>query len=344
MKKRYIPLLALLVTSAEAATAWATCLHDDLPCASNENIAILGTADDQTDLLKDVVIAAGQSFEDQFGVSTPPSVIIPGGSIASDLSERLTENGYVVKMPWIRPQDRDALIETQIRKQVEAQMAGKPQAAIESMVKAALAQVQKPSSSAFDRTDLYALAHEMGHKWFIAGFAKRGEEQSGHAYGGWAPDWLDEAAAISLESDDSQKRRRALFVEMGQDRRVPLSDFLSMDHPLANAARELARQVDAREGKASGSTSRAIVLTGEEGKAFLENSGADKAADFYAQSLVFTDYLKARTGSHMILADLATALANDVTLDSWLQTQTGLPDDLSGLQQDWSAFADAVTA
>jgi hypothetical protein len=46
----------------------------------------------------------------------------------------------------------------------------------------------------------------------------------------------------------------------------------------------------------------------------------------------------------MILADLETALANDVTLDSWLQTQTGLPDDLSGLQQDWSAFADAVTA
>lgn len=73
------------------------------------------------------------------------------------------------------------------------------------------------------------LPHEIGHQIFIHELMPRtGEDQ----YGGAAPDWLDEMAAIALEDDFGVRKRRfeaRLFAKQAE--LLPLGRLLAMTHP-----------------------------------------------------------------------------------------------------------------
>jgi hypothetical protein len=198
--------------------------------------------------------------------------------------------------------------------------------------------------------------------------------QTAHAYGGWAPDWLDESAAIAMESDNGKQGRRLRFSNLKPEARIPLPEFLTMVHPAAKAARDLAEGLretrspptqggevnrtfirrDMSElpeaaqvpgARMSTKTSQVIQLTGEEAEAFLAKSGGERVPNFYAQAIVFSDYLESRSGEPKILSVIASALSTGESFTTWLSTNNqGLPESVEALNEDWTEYANGYVA
>lgn len=337
---------ALLVVSACQSAAVAPqppCKYADVPCAQLDKFAVLSTNLTESELLLRAAKSAAQDFQRLFGAMPPATIIVPSGTVSTDVQSRLTANGYEVTLPWISPADRASMRQQMIRRQVEEQMANQPKALQDAAMAAALAATQTATQTQDETIDLAAMSHELGHMWFINQYQGTGQKQTGHAYGGWAPDWMDEAAAVALETEALKVRRRAKFTQMDDQRRIPLVEFLSMDHPSAKAAQDMSERMRATQS-GSKTSSRAILLSGQEAKDFIAASGGDRAADFYAQTLVFTDYLENRSATVDILSRIAASLAQGLQFEAWLaKNDVGLPTNLTALDADWSAYTAALS-
>lgn len=343
-----LAILAACSTAGEGEfVSQGECQHTTFPCAYDNSLAVLAEPE-LVALIQPQLEAAARQFQQKFGRAPTTSIVVPGGSVDDDLSRSLKGNGYNVIMPWLSASDRRSLQEDSVRKQIETAMASHPDALCEAAIQSALAQLSdKPRAD--HSLEQIALPHEMGHKWFIHEYGSKTAPETGHAYGGWAPDWLDEAAAIAMEPETSKATRRSRFSEMISANRVfPLSEFLTMVHPAADAAKALSQRRNAmkdRLGDAdeSPSSNVAIVLTGEDAKQFMRDSGGDAAPDFYAQSLVFSDYLVAKSDRSNVIAVTARALSEGLSFEDWLPINPlGLPQDLNELQADWDTYVETI--
>lgn len=159
------------------------------------------------------------------------------------------------------------------------------------------------------------LPHEIGHDLFIRFLAPgTGKDE----YGGGAPDWLDEMAAIAFEDPGGVRRRR------GEARRhaergalIPLERLLSMTHP----------EWSARSAAA-----------GDAGATTHQPRSAETPA-FYATVRALLDFLIARTGDERIIRRLAEQVRSDAPLDRWLLARLpGGAKDLGRLDAQIAAF------
>jgi hypothetical protein len=154
-----------------------------------------------------------------------------------------------------------------------------------------------------------ALRHEIAHALFLAlviPSTRKGQ------YGGDAPDWLDEAAAIISESEgDISARRRAFSELVAGGRLKPLSKFVSAEHPVFASA---AIRSAIANAKAENPTAP-VVLSFK-----AQNIGLDRQAigDFYAQSLATFHFLEHRTGDKRILALIAENFTRTRDPLSWI--------------------------
>lgn len=142
------------------------------------------------------------------------------------------------------------------------------------------------------------LPHEIGHVLFIR-FLVPGSGKD--EYGGGAPDWLDEMAAIAFEGPGGARSRRSnarLYAERGG--LIPLERLLSMTHPEWSARPALA--------------GAPAVLTTHAPRS------ADTAA-FYSTLRALLDFLIERTGDEGIVGRLAEQARSDKPLDRWLLAQ-----------------------
>jgi hypothetical protein len=139
------------------------------------------------------------------------------------------------------------------------------------------------------------LPHEIGHSLFIRYLAPAtGNDE----YGGGAPDWLDEMAAIAFEDAGGVRERRSdarRHAERGA--LLPLARLLSMTHP-EWSVRPSATGAQSRPG---GQPPR---------------SGDTPA--FYATLRALLDFLIERTGDERIIRRLAQQANERVPLDRWL--------------------------
>jgi hypothetical protein len=281
---------------------------------------------------------------------------------------RLTDNGYVTIMPWISTDEQNELRNQDVITQIKEQLKGRPQALIDAAIASARSQLQSQTVTKEEFRDLSALSHELGHKWFINRYPHGDMVQTAHAYGGWAPDWLDESAAIAMESDNGKQGRRMRFSNLKPEARIPLPEFLTMVHPAAKAGRDLAEGLretrspptesgevnrtfirgdmsELPDARTSAKTSQVIRLTGEEAEAFLAKSGGERAPNFYAQAIVFSDYLESRSGEPKILSVIASALSTGESFTTWLSTNNqGLPESVEALNEDWTEYANGYVA
>jgi hypothetical protein len=250
-------------------------------------------------------------------------------------------------MPWISAADRLKLVESAISNQAEAQTNSLPVQVLEAARQQMLSQANETATTESKAKEAGALAHELSHLWFMARFKKEGEVAWGHAYGGWAPDWLDETAAVLLENDTLKDIRRSRFYKLDADQRFPLSEFLVMDHPGAKAvdksglrnAKDQRLEAPNLTGKGTEIVSSMRVLTGDEAEAFRKASGGDRSANFYAQVLIFSEYLIARAGSNAVFPDIAAQLAAGKSISGWLaDNRFSLPRTVSELEADWAMW------
>lgn len=333
--------LTLLTACAFAPTVKANDCGAFKNCVAKDGIAVLATPD----IAEPILLIAGQGalgFERYFGLDAAPIAIVPGGEITPQMQDDLKAAGYSASLPWISSADKAKLRETTIRQQVMEQTQNLPaeqQAAILKMALAKAGNAASPQGEISD-TEQGVLTHELGHMWFVAGFQPEGEEAKGsHGYGGWAPDWLDETAAILLENETLTEKRRKAFKIMAEDDLYPLETFLTMEHPALKSALALNEKMRLNKdlsgsGKRSGS--RAIVLSGEEAEAFLKASGNSNPANFYTQARGFADYVMTATGDEQIFAKLASHLSGGGTMEGWLAQTDNLPDTLQGLREGWA--------
>ena len=214
----------------------------DIPCAETQRFSVLSEnmTDPNSQQILDATEAAAGDFQIIFGVLPPPSIVASTATVDAVTNARLTENGYVTIMPWISTDEQNELRNQGVIEQIKEQLKGRPQALIDAAIASARSQLHSQIVTKEESRDLSALSHELGHKWFINRYPHSDMVQTAHAYGGWAPDWLDEAAAIAMESDNGKQRRRLRFNNLEPDARIPLPEFLTMVHPAAQAGRELA--------------------------------------------------------------------------------------------------------
>ncbi len=146
----------------------------------------------------------------------------------------------------------------------------------------------------------YALRHEIGHDLFIRYLAPSSRDDQ---YGGDAPDWLDEMAAVAFEGAEltASRRRDAARFARGATL-LPLGRFLTMTHP----------EWASRPPPAPSSEIVQIRL-----------ATSEDSPQFYAMSRAFYDFLVDRTKSTAIVAELAGAFRKGERLDRWILSRTG---------------------
>ena len=145
------------------------------------------------------------------------------------------------------------------------------------------------------RPPTHVLPHEIGHTLVIRVLAP---PTGADEYGGGAPDWLDEMAAIAFEDAGGVRmRRREARRHAESGALIPLARLLSMPHPEWSAR---------RAGPAAPSQSP------------ISQPGSPDTPAFYATLRALLDYLIDRTGDERVIRSLADQLRTGVPLERWL--------------------------
>jgi hypothetical protein len=144
------------------------------------------------------------------------------------------------------------------------------------------------------------LPHEIGHDLLRLYFVPITNAKQ---YGTDAPDWLDEAVAVSFEmpADKIQRRCQARSL-LEEGRLLPLARFLSMKHPSL-----MAIDADTR-GSAT------IVY---------KNTAPRDTPEFYSMSLAFSEYFADLNKDPGVLVDFLTAFSAGRALDVWAVQSAG---------------------
>lgn len=161
------------------------------------------------------------------------------------------------------------------------------------------------------------LRHEIGHDLFIRFLVP---STRGNQYGGDAPDWLDEMAAVAFEDEDEGRRRRAdvrLRAERGA--LIPLARFTAMPHPEWSAG-----------------TSASAPLAGA---AVIQPRSAETGS-YYATVRALLDLLIDRLGDGRAITLLAAEARAGRPLERWLVDHVARDRTagLAGLDSEISAF------
>jgi hypothetical protein len=316
-----------LVESVLPAT-WA-CLETDrglIVAGSSERAARLGA----------LAAQGATRFRAAFNRPVPLYAIVEtiDGRTDPRVETALKVGGVAWRMPWLSEHDMAEGFRTSITRGVtakakEMQLDADRTAAL---VASALAQqADKITPASLQAREAGALPHELGHGWFINAFWPDASIRTSDHYGGPAPDWMDETAAVLMEDDTMANSRRAGFAAIyaGEDaaakaRLLDLTAFLSGGHP---ALPKLDTGLSA---------DRVQVLTGEEGARI-----AASARGFYLQARLFADYVLARSGDPAAFRSAADAFAKRKTTTDWLAAdgrRLHLPTTVGGVQADWLAW------
>jgi hypothetical protein len=334
--------------SQAAADACASLSLPGLPaCKATMSGVVLAATMEEAEAAAAAANQGEERFRRHVGPVTRYAVVVTGDAAGAIRS--LRASGYDVVLPWLNPAARRSGLEESVRRSTEARLAGRgmTREQIDGAVASALAQVRGGGQGNRLLASYAAVAHELGHLWLIHGFWPRpgaggpaagAGARAGH-YGGPAPDWLDEAAAIAMEDEPLTAPRRTRFRELQAGRvggRVEsLATFFRMDHPLKGVGQLI------RSGQVgSGGTDNVTVLTGQEVESRLGIS-ADAGPNFYAQARVVADFLMARSGDPAILGDIAQHLARGETMEQWLAARGpahGLPGTMTELDANWTQW------
>lgn len=155
------------------------------------------------------------------------------------------------------------------------------------------------SSQGAPRPPSHVLPHEIGHALFTRFLVPRTRADE---YGGDAPDWLDEMAAMAFEDPSGVRmRRRETRRHAERGALIPLARLLAMPHP-EWSARQIAADAPAQPRMA-------------------EPQSPETPA-FYATVRALLDFLIDRTGDTRVVRLLAEQVRAGAPLDRWLSAHT----------------------
>ena len=314
-------------------------------CVANPNGVVLAPERAEAERMAAAVREGEARFARHFG-SAPPLYAIVQDSRPEQM-RALSAAGFIRTLPWLTPAQFESAALESVRRGAQGQAAaaglsGEPLAAVVAQAEARWR--ANNTREAQIARDAGALPHEIGHGWYVQLYWPGTPLDRGSHYGGPGPDWLDETAAILMESDTFAADRRRQFEQVYRGtgggvalagipvaELIDLGRFLSREHP--GRVLQQGRQAPAAAGP------QIRVLTGDEAR-----SAARGAALFYLQGRVFADYLIERTGDPAVFAAIGAAFGQGRTMAEWLAEQGAahrLPATIEALDADWRAWLQA---
>lgn len=288
-------------------------------------------------------------FKQRFG-KTPNRyavVEVSDGRVEGDVFEGLRAAGFSAVLPWLSVEGYRAQIEQSVRRAVEPQVAHLPPEAREATVQEAIAKVAGKNPAGGQEAG--AVPHELGHIWYAQAYWPDSKSDGGH-YGGAGPDWMDETAAVLMESPElaalrvSQfaERYRALRAANGLNKKpenalVDLAAFFASTHPGAERGRAMLAQLRQENPGALPQNGMLVrASSGPEAERF-----AEAAIHYYLQATLAAEYLVKRSGDPAIFASIGAAFGRGETIEQWLAgpgAAARLPNSVAALQADWLAW------
>lgn len=315
----------MFALSAALALAVTPCPPSAL-CAGDETLLVISANEARAAAALDAGLAAREHFAAVFGETPVPTAIVEDIALYPGITLELQAAGYVVK-PWISPGAMREALEAQLRPALQAAMADASPQTVDNAVQAAVE--RRVGQNEQIRHGEAIIAHELGHIWMIHAFdwpdtAVPGERSYGAA---GAPDWMDETAAVLMETGAlTTERRTALCALLPDSIEDTLALYFSMEHPMINMARQVAAQRDAALAASGGDRSAPQIMMITRQVEAGDDALMTDAGYYYALTRAFVDYVVNQTGSEPVFASLAAALAGGQTLDDWLAAGVeGLP-------------------
>ncbi|MBA3878538.1 MAG: hypothetical protein C0500_02340 [Sphingobium sp.] len=354
MRSVFITLSLLLAGSPAGAAGLCAAAGEVVAKRACAESAIgIAVADDaaRARQLLDYAKSGEARFQARFGRLPVRYAVVEtsGGAVEGAGFEGLKAAGFRAILPWLSSAGYRAQIEASIKRDIEAQTASLPPEVRSSIIEQALARFkEKPP----EMQDEGGIPHELGHMWYAAAFWPGSDPKGGH-YGSEGPDWMDEVAAVMMESDALAKQRVSQFGDRfrklsgdaarAADPLLDLPRFFASTHPGAERAKKMSAEF--RPASPDG----APVDVPRNGIFIRASSGpeaekfADSAVHYYLQSTMVTDYLADRTGDPAVFARIGAAFARGETMEQWLankEPKGKLPRDLKALQADWLSWLD----
>lgn len=353
-------LAAVLAAAAATGAQADTCRSGPgRVCRVIGNIQVHARSAERLEELRAPVAAAQGLFKRHFAAPVPAGALVDASSIPAGQRSMLMQAGLAWVLPWLDPQDTQAVLQSSIRAQLRAQMPDASESEIEASLAQSLAAIPAPSGSApAGRASAAppmlegALQHEIGHQLFIHAYfddAERAAAQSdAPVYGAAdAPDWLDEAAAILTEDAAMAEGRRAAFARQmrkaGLPSLKPLAEYFAMPHPgiaSAEVAALVGRQAAGEAGATDGTSGSQVAVIVVDDLAPGQRAGLEEEGDFYAMTRVFADFLLETSGDPAVFGRIAQAVRQQRDVAAWLAAaDTGLPyRTLAALEAGWRAW------
>jgi len=323
----------MLAAAASIALVQAPCPElETLTCDQVDGGIVISDNPELAGRYAEAIRLAAERFERFFGAPAPLAAV--AASDSGGLPDRLAlkEAGFPSTLVWLTPEGKQAQRLEAVRRQISAARPDLPAAAVEAMAARAFESAGAPALSAGQ--DLGAVAHELCHFHLTEAFGlHRAEGSGGGHYGGTAPDWMDEAAAVMCENDAVAGPREAALVRLAASSGLaPLADFLTMDHPLNSTVQAL---------RESGRVGEGVNVMSSDELAAIRGQGAMNPVDFYTQALGFARFLIETTGEETILGHIASAFSIGDDFETFLAmsgVNYGLPSSVERLSADWEAW------
>lgn len=315
----------------------------DLPfCAEAPNGVALAATEARANEVAGYARDGEARFQHHFGRPVDSSYATFDHDTEQEAVERrtaLAEAGFGFPLPLASEALQMETRRQAVRRMAEAQAVAQGLSEEEARTAADAAWARAANALLTPRRDANFVPHELGHKWYANAFWKDVPRPEGPIYGSPAPDWLDEAAAIIVEGEQSRETRRQEFgaAVRGEPRRsstgtefpplvpIDLPEFLAALHPAIPSLASAEAQSSAPLG----------------GFRVMARPGTNTSAIFYPQALAVADYLIDRSGDPAILAVVSEALRQDGDLEAWLASEgvrSGLPTSIPLLDDDWRAW------
>lgn len=309
--------LALAALSPPAA-AQARCEGVTLPqyaiCrATPHGLVFAGTADD-VEWGAAVALRVEAQFSRHFGAVPRYALLIKDGE--TRYPPELERAGYHRYLIWKSPRSWAAQMRDLQRPLVQKNF--QEQGVVEPEL---TARTERALERVFQREfagGASIAAHELGHNLLESFWnGKPPPVPAPRArYGTLAPDWLDEVAAILMESEESLENRRRFLPDLHKGgKMVPLRIYLGMPHPVGGVS----------EPAAAGAGGGPQV----------------GPLEYYSQSLGFAEFLAETSGRPRIFEAIARKLSDGSTFEQWLAAEGrdyNLAADLDSLNRMWEAW------
>ncbi|VXB87838.1 conserved exported hypothetical protein [Luteimonas sp. 9C] len=311
-----IPVVGLLLTGVVAASGPRCPVVEAPPAAScfasPYGLAYADTAE-EAEVASRAIGEAAQRYASYFERAPVGMLLLSTQVDATQATAFAKSNDLAFALVWVPAKAMRTMTERAMR-----------QAGVDrSRIREALARA--------DAQEAITLRHEAGHAMYEAMFWPDAVRTLEERYGTPAPDWLDEAVAISMETPESQARHLAAFIGVAKQRRreIPgFADFLAAEHPVRSAA--LASALSRGPRSDSGVQ---MMVTSSGGFAGLET--------FYGQSLLTGLFLAEMSGDPKILAPISSAVAEGLDFSAWLArdgTRYNLPETVEALEPRWNEW------